>query len=47
MLKALQPRDEIDCMCQEKKEDDSPALGILLMRQHKNSKIALKRTKKY
>ena len=43
----LYPRDDIDYMCQEKKEEeDTLALRIDLMHQYKDSKTTLKRIKK-
>ena len=36
-----------DCMCQEKKkEEDLPALKIVLMHQYANTKTTIKREKK-
>ena len=47
MPKALHPRDDIDFICQEgKEEEDSPALTIASMYQHKYLGIILKRAKK-
>ena len=40
-------RDDIDDVCQEKKEEkDSPAVKILWTHWHENSKNTLKRAKK-
>ena len=42
----LHPRDNIDRMYQEKKvKEDSPALRIALMHQHKESRTKSKRAK--
>ena len=46
MLKALHPRNDIDCMCQEKKEDeDSLALKIALTIDTTTRRIHKKRSK--
>ena len=45
-IQVLHRRDDLGCMCQEKKEDDSPPLGIKFIQQQKDSKTTLKRAKK-
>ena len=47
MHKVLHPRDDNDCMCQEKEEkEDFSALKFVQMHQHKDLKTMLKRLKK-
>ena len=39
MHKAFQPRDDIDCMCEEKtEEEESPALKMALIHRYGDTK---------
>ena len=43
IYKALDPRDDIDCMCQEKEEKHVRAFKIASMHQYNGLKITLKK----
>ena len=44
--KALHPKDDIDCMCQEKEKEFSPAVRIAKIHQYKDSNTTFKKAKK-
>ena len=44
--KALHPRDDKDCTCQEKEEENLPSVSIKLIQQFKDSEHTLKDKRK-